>query len=76
MYDLRGMDHLKDLERKVETAAKKIERLKRENKSLKTKVKKLGGDGSKGSSGAAWAKERQVVQSRLTDLADHLEELL
>ena len=70
-----AMELLKDLERQVEAAAKAIEKLKRENRSLKAKVKKLEGKGGK-SAAAAWGKERKVVQGRLTDLADHLEDLL
>lgn len=68
-------DLLKDLEQRVETAAKTIEKLKRENSSLKAKVKKLGGDDPKGADKAAWRKEREVVQKRLTRLASNLEEL-
>ena len=51
-------------------------KLKRENNSLKAKVKKLGGDDPKGADKAAWRKEREVVQKRLTQLAGNLEELL
>ena len=69
-------DVLKDLERQVEAAAKTIQKLKRENSSLKAKVKKLGGDDPKGAGKAAWKKERQVVQKRLTQLAGNLEELV
>ena len=68
-------DMLKDLERRVEKAAKTIEKLKRENSSLKAKVKKLGGDDPKGAGKAAWRKEREVVQKRLNQLAVNLEEL-
>lgn len=67
------MDVLDDLERKVEAAAKTIERLGRENKSLKAKLKKAGGDGA---GKASWTKERRVVQQRLGKLAEHLDELL
>ena len=69
-------DLLKDLEQRVETAAKTIEKLKRENSSLRAKVKKLGGDDPKGTGKAAWRKEREVVQQRLTRLAGNLEELI
>lgn len=68
-------DMLKDLERQVEAATKAIQKLKRENSSLKAKVKKLGGDDPKGAAKAAWKKEREVVQKRLSQLADNLEEL-
>jgi cell division septum initiation protein DivIVA len=69
-------DMLNDLERRVEEAAKAIQKLKRENNSLKVKVKKLGGDAKKSTGQATWTKERQVVQKRLTQLAGDLEELL
>lgn len=69
-------DAIKNLERRVEAAAKTIEKLKRQNNSLKAKVKKLGGDDPRGAGKAAWRKERQVVQKRLTQLAGNLEELL
>jgi cell division septum initiation protein DivIVA len=69
-------DLLKDLEHRVETAAKAIEKLKRENSSLRAKVKKLGGDDPKSGGKTAWRKEREVVQKRLTQLAGNLEELI
>lgn len=69
-------DMLNDLERRVEAAAKAIEKLKRENASLKAKVRKLGGSDPKGADKATWRKERQVVQKRLTQLAGNLEELV
>ena len=69
-------DLLNDLERRVEKAAKAIEKLKRENTSLKAKVKKLGGNDPKGADKAAWRKEREVVQKRLSQLAGNLDELL
>ncbi len=69
-------DLLSDLERRVETAAKTIVKLKRENNSLKARIKKLGGDDPKGARKAAWHKEREVVQKRLAQLAGNLDELL
>ena len=69
-------DLLNDLERRVEAAAKAIQKLKRENDSLKAKVKKLGGSDPKGVGKAAWRKEREVVQKRLSQLAGNLEELV
>ena len=69
-------DMLKQLERQIEAAAKTIEKLKRENGSLKAKLKKLGGNDPKGAQKAAWRKEREVVQKRLTGLAGDLEGLL
>lgn len=69
-------DVLQDLERRVETAVKTIDKLKRENNALKARLKKLDGDDPKGADKAAWSKERQVVQKRLIQLAGNLEELL
>ena len=69
-------DVLNDLERRVEAAVKAIDKLKRENGSLKAKLKKLAGSDPKGAGKAAWTKEREVVQKRLTQLAGNLEELL
>ena len=69
-------DLLNDLERRVEKAAKTIEKLQRENNSLKAKVKKLSGNDPTGAGKTAWRKERQVVQKRLTQLAGNLDELL
>ena len=69
-------DLLKDLGRKVERAARMVEKLKRENNTLRNKIKKLGGDDPKGAGKAAWRKEREVVQKRLNRLAGNLEELL
>lgn len=68
-------DLLKGLEERVDSAAKAIEKLKRENSSLKAKIRKLGGDDPKGAGEAAWRKERKVVQQRLDRLAGNLEEL-
>ncbi len=66
---------LKDLEQRVETAVKTIEKLKRENSSLRAKAQRLGSDDPKGAGAAAWRKEREVVQKRLTQLAVNLEDL-
>ncbi len=69
-------DLLQDLESRVETAAKTIEKLKRENNSLKAKIQKLGGNDPKGAGKTAWRKEREVVRKRLSQLAGNLEELI
>ena len=71
---------LGELEDKVETAAKELEALRKENRTIKTRLKKLQRellevDGA--TEGAdIWRRERQQVQSRLEKLADSLEQLL
>ncbi len=66
------MDEFEQLERKIETATAVIDKLQRENRTLKNRLKKLEADGAKG---AGWAKQRQVVRKRLSKLAEHLEAL-
>ena len=71
---------LGELEDKVETAAKQLKALRKENRTIKTRLKKLQrelleADGA--TEGAdSWPRERQQVQSRLEKLADSLEQLL
>ena len=71
---------LGELEDKVEAAAKELATLRKENRTIKTRLKKLQRellevDGA--TEGAdSWRRERQQVQSRLEKLADSLEQLL
>lgn len=71
---------LGELEDKVETAAKQLKTLRKENRTIKTRLKKLQRellevDGA--TEGAdSWRRERHQVQSRLEKLADSLEQLL
>ena len=71
---------LGELEDKVETAAKELKALRKENRTIKTRLKKLQrelleADGA--SEGAdSWPREREQVQRRLAKLADSLEQLL
>ena len=71
---------LGELEDKVEIAAKQLKALRKENRTIKTRLKKLQrelleADGA--SEGAdSWPRERQRVQRRLAKLADSLEQLL
>ena len=69
-----------ELEDKVEAAAKELATLRKENRTIKTRLKKLqrelleaDGD-SEGSD--SWQRERQQVQRRLAKLADSLDQLL
>ena len=71
---------LGELEDKVETAAKELKALRKENRTIKSRLKKLQrellvADGA--TEGAdSWTRERQQVQRRLAKLADSLEQLL
>lgn len=71
---------LGELEDKVDTAAKQLKALRKENRTIKTRLKKLQRellevDGA--TEGAdSWRRERQQVQTRLEKLADSLEQLL
>jgi chaperonin cofactor prefoldin len=71
---------LGELEDKVEAAAKELSTLRKENRTIKTRLKKLQrelleADGS--SEGAdSWPRQRQQVQRRLAKLADSLDQLL
>ncbi len=72
------MDWLKDLEQRVRAAAKDLSALRKQNRTLKARVKKLeteislreeGGDGN-------WPAEREEVRRRVDRLADELERLV
>jgi len=71
---------LGELEDKVESAAKELATLRKENRTIKTRLKKLqrelleAGGAGEGSDG--WQRERQQVQRRLAKLADSLDQLL
>ncbi len=70
------MDYLKNLEEKVGAACQQIEALRKQNRGLKTKVKKLESELAESSDGGAWRKEKAEVQKRVAKLADGLEALL
>jgi len=71
---------LGELEDKVDTAPKQLKALRKENRTIKSRLKKLQrellvADGA--TEGAdSWPRERQQVQRRLAKLADSLEQLL
>jgi predicted nucleic acid-binding Zn-ribbon protein len=71
---------LGELEDKVEAAAKEVKDLRKENRTIKTRLKKLQREllESDGATDGAdsWQRERQQVQRRLAKLAESLEELL
>jgi predicted RNase H-like nuclease (RuvC/YqgF family) len=70
---------LQELEQRVEAAIKEIERLRRENKSLKTQVERLGkqlADAKAGGGGdGAWEEERAAIRQRVEKLVKGLESL-
>lgn len=72
------MEWLSELEAQVRAAAADLAALRKQNRTLKAKVKKLearlaeaGGEG-----GPGWEKERGEVRRRVEKLADGLEKLL
>lgn len=71
---------LGELEDKVAAAAKQLKALRKENRTIKTRLKKLQRellevDGA--TEGAdTWRRERQQVQRRLEKLVESLEQLL
>ena len=70
------MDPLKDLEEKVGAACKELEALRKQNRGLKTKVKKLESELAESAEGGAWREERDEVHERVSKLAASLESLL
>lgn len=81
-----SLNWITDLEQKVETAAREIDSVRKENRSLKKKVQRMQQQlrelrprstaASKGDSEAAWKKERRLIQRRVSKLAESLEKLL
>lgn len=69
---------IEDLEEKVKAAARRMADLRKENKSLKTRLGKLEERLEKGADEASdeWAQERETVRRRVGKLADDLEKLL
>jgi cell division protein FtsB len=70
------MDALKDLAEKVSAAVAQLEALHKQNRSLKTKVKKLEAELAEGSNGDGWREERAEIRERVVELTDGLEALL
>jgi FtsZ-binding cell division protein ZapB len=81
-----SLNWITDLEQKVELAAREIESVRKENRTLTKKVQRLqqqlrelrprSTSASTGDSKAAWDKERRLVQRRVARLAESLEKLL
>lgn len=70
------MDFLKDLEEKVGAACEQLEALRKQNRGLKTKVKKLESELGESSAGGDWLEERDEVRKRVSELARGLETLV
>ncbi len=70
------MDALKDLEEKVTAACEQLEALRKQNRGLKTRIKKLESELAESSDGGGWREERDEVHKRVAKLAASLESLL
>jgi predicted RNase H-like nuclease (RuvC/YqgF family) len=70
---------LQELEQRVEAAIKEIERLRRENKTLKAQVERLGKQladaKAAGGGDGAWGEERAAIRQRVERLVKGLESL-
>lgn len=64
------MDYFDDLEEKVKATTRKVAALRKENRSLKTKLKKAEAGGGRS------AAERDRIRDRVDRLAGDLERLL
>lgn len=70
------MDVLKSLEQQVRAAGEQLEGLRKQNRQLTTKVKKLEAVAADSAEGAAWREERSEIRERVTKLTSTLESLL
>ncbi len=70
------MDALKELEEKISAAGEQLQALRKQNRGLKTKVKKLENELSSSSNGEGWQEERADIHQRVTRLVQGLEQLL
>ncbi|MGH9464071.1 MAG: cell division protein ZapB [Thermoanaerobaculia bacterium] len=70
---------LQELEQRVEGAIKEIERLRRENKSLKAQAERLGKQAAErqggGGGAGGWEDERAAIRKRVERLVAGLERL-
>ncbi len=69
---------LQELEQRVAAAIQEIERLRRENKSLKAQAERLTqqvGEAKGGGGSGAWEKERSAIRQRVEKLVQGLERL-
>jgi peptidoglycan hydrolase CwlO-like protein len=70
------MEILKELEEKVKAAGEQLDALRKQNRSLKTKVKKLEAEVAESAGSSEWQGERDAIRERVTKLAGDLESLL
>lgn len=72
------MDWLKDLEQKVRAVSKDLTALRKQNRTLKARVKKLESELGRreGGDDGDWAAEREEVRRRVGRLAEELERLV
>jgi len=70
------MEILKDLEDKIRAAGEQLDALRKQNRSLKTKVKKLEAELAESGGSAAWESERAEIRDRVGKLTSDLEALL
>ncbi len=73
------MDWLSELEKQVRAAAAELASLRKQNRTLKAKVKKLEtslAEGGGGEGEPAWERQRGDLRRRVEKLADGLEKLL
>lgn len=72
------MEWLEGLESKVKEAGRVVAALRKENRALKAKLRRL--EDSRGESrsqgAAAWSRERAEIRQRVARLTEHLERLV
>ena len=70
------MEALKELETKVRAVGDQLESLRKQNRGLKTKLKKLEAELAEFADGDGWKKERTEIRDRVARLTEDLEALL
>lgn len=70
------MEILKDLEDKIRAAGEQLDTLRKQNRSLKTKVKKLEAELAESAGSGDWQGERDEIRGRVAKLTADLEALL
>ncbi len=66
----------KEREEKVVAACAELEALRKQNRGLKTRVKKLESELAQGDGAGGWVEEREEVRKRVSKLAQGLETLV
>jgi chaperonin cofactor prefoldin len=70
------MEILKDLEDKINAAGEQLDSLRKQNRSLTAKVKKLEAELSESAGAGDWQGERDQIRGRVAKLTADLEALL